>query len=214
VAYLKRIRSVRHKRTQIFFLVLFTLAGCATLKQCAYEGVHRDQWQQPEKVIESLAIKPGEEVADLGAGGGYFTFRLAKAVGPNGTVYAIDVDPDMVQLLEKEAKDKDIRNVDVIRARPDNPLLQSKSVDLIFTVDTYHHLNDRVNYFARAKKFLRPNGRIAIIDFNRNAWLEGLWRHYTPTEFIKREMENAGYRLQKEYDFLERQSFLIFTPAP
>ena len=214
MAYLKRIRSVRHKRTQFFFLVLLTVAGCATLKQCAYEGVHRDQWQQPEKVIELLAIKPGEEVADLGAGGGYFTFRLAKAVGPNGTVYAIDVDPDMVQLLEKEAKDKDLRNVDVIRARPDNPLLQSKSVDLIFTVDTYHHLNDRVDYFARAKKFLRPNGRIAIIDFNRNAWLEGLWRHYTPTEFIKREMENAGYRLQKEYDFLERQSFLIFTPAP
>ena len=165
-------------------------------------------------MIESLAIKRGGRIADLGAGGGYFTFPLAKAVGPDGVVYAVDVDRDMTQLLQKEAREKDVRNVEVILARPEDPLLPANGVDLIFTVNTYHHISDRVHYFARAKKFLRPNGRIAIIDFNRRAWTEGLWRHYTPPDFIKREMENAGYRLQKEYDFLDRQSFLIFTPVP
>jgi ubiquinone/menaquinone biosynthesis C-methylase UbiE len=213
VAPSKPVKSVRQARFRLLFFALFAIAGCATLKQCAYEGLNRDQWQQPDRVIESLAIKRGDNVADLGSGGGYFTFRLAKAVGPNGTVYAVDVDSDMIQLIQRQAKEKDVRNIDVILAKPDDPLLPAKNVDLIFTADTYHHINDRVNYFARAKKYLRPTGRIAVIDFDRRAWLEGLWRHYTPTEFIKREMENAGYRLDKEYDFLDRQSFLIFSPA-
>jgi SAM-dependent methyltransferase len=100
----------------------------------------------------------------------------------------------------------------VILGKPDDPLLPEDGVDLIFTVDTYHHFENRVNYFAKLRKVLRPNGRIAIIDFDRRAWFEGLWRHYTPSEFIKREMEAAGFSLQREFDFLDRQSFLIFAP--
>jgi SAM-dependent methyltransferase len=86
-------------------------------------------------------------------------------------------------------------------------------VDLIFTSNTYHHFDNRIVYFANLRKFVKPAGRIAIVDYDRRAWLEGLLRHYTPAEFIKREMEQAGYRLQQELTFLDRQSFLIFTPA-
>lgn len=84
----------------------------------------------------------------------------------------------------------------------------------MLTVNTYHHFENRVAYFAKLRNYLRPGGRIAIIDFDRRAWFEGMWQHYTPAEFIKREMEQAGYGLQRELDFLDRQSFLIFAPNP
>jgi arsenite methyltransferase len=200
------------RRLELLVLALLILASCAALKQCAYEGIGRDQWQQPERVIQSLEIKPGDRVVDLGSGGGYFTFRLAKAVGSSGKVYAVDIDRDMTDLVAKQAKKEPAENVEVILGKPDDPLLPEDGVDLIFTVDTYHHFENRVNYFAKLRKVLRPNGRIAIIDFDRRAWFEGLWRHYTPSEFIKREMEAAGFSLQREFDFLDRQSFLIFAP--
>ena len=204
--------KLRIYRIDFICLALILLAGCATLKQCAYEGFSRDEWQQPERVIQSLEIRPGDQVADLGSGGGYFTFRLAKAVGPTGKVYAVDIDQDMIDLVAQQAKKENAGNIEVILAKPDDPLLPNASVDLVLSVNTYHHIGNRVSYFAALRKVLRQNGRIAIIDFDRRAWFEGLWRHYTPTEFIKREMEAAGYSLQHEFTFLDRQSFLIFAP--
>ncbi|HTN71507.1 MAG TPA: methyltransferase domain-containing protein [Methylomirabilota bacterium] len=205
-------RKLRSHRLALLLSALVVLAGCATLKQCAYGGLNRSEWQQPERVIQSLDIGPGDHVADLGSGGGYFTFRLAKAVGATGRVYAVDIDPDMTDLLAKQAKQENVGNIEVILAKANDPLLPATGIDLIFTVDTYHHIGNRVSYFANLRKVLRPGGRIAVIDFDRRAWLEGLWHHYTPPEFIKREMEAAGYSLQHEFNFLDRQSFLIFAP--
>lgn len=190
--------------------VLLLLAGCAQLKQCAYEGFNRDQWQQQDRVIQSLQIRPGERVADLGSGSGYFTLALARAVGPAGRVYGVDVDKEMNQIVAERADREGLNNVEMILAKPDDPLLPLAGVDLIFTSNTYHHIDDRVNYFANLRKYIRPNGRLAVIDFDRRGWLQGLWKHYTPSEFIKREIEQAGYKLQREFDFLDRQSFLIF----
>jgi len=195
-----------------FVLIAVLLgAGCAHLKQCAYEGISRDQWQQPEKVLAALQIHPGDRVADLGAGGGYFTFKFAGAVGTAGKVYAVDTDKDMVEFIAKRAKDETRSNIETILAKPDDPLLPKTGVDLVFTSNTYHHIDNRVSYFANLRKYLRPGGRVAVIDFDRRAWIEGLLRHYTPSEFIKREMEQAGYALQQDFDSLDRQSFLIFT---
>lgn len=202
------------KLFKIALLILFLLVGCARLKQCAYEGLNRDQWQQPDRVIESLQIHPGDQVADIGSGGGYFVFSLARAVGLDGKVYAVDVDKEMNDLVAEQAKKKGIANVEVILAKTDDPSLPQTGVDLIFTSNTYHHIAHRVTYLANLRKYLRPDGRVAIIDFDRRAWLEGMWKHYTPSEFIKREMEQAGYSLQQEFDFLDRQSFLIFAPKP
>ena len=187
------------------------LVGCGKLKQWVYEGVNRDQWQQPEKVIAALKLSPGDQVADLGAGGGYFTFRLAQAVGPTGKVYAVDVDREMTDLIARQAQKDSVTNIETILANADDPMLPKTGVDLIFTSNTYHHIGDRVVYFANLRKYFRPGGKIAVIDFDRRAWFEGLLRHYTPSEFIKREMDQAGYTLQQEFDFLDRQSFLIFA---
>jgi arsenite methyltransferase len=200
------------KLIRVQLLILFLLVGCARLKQCAYEGLTRDQWQQRDRVIESLQVRPGDRIADVGSGGGYFTFSLAKAVGPEGKVYAVDVDEEMNDLVAQQAKKEGVGNVEVILAKPDDPLLPTSGIDLIFTSNTYHHIENRVNYLTNLRRYLRPNGRIAIVEFDRRGWLDGLWQHYTPSEFIKREMEQAGYQLQREFTFLDRQSFLIFVP--
>jgi ubiquinone/menaquinone biosynthesis C-methylase UbiE len=204
---------VRNPRNICQFIVLAfcLLAGCSKLKQWAYQGVNRDQWQQPQKVIAALQIRPGDQVADLGSGGGYFTFRLAQAVGPTGKIYAVDIDKEMNDLIGERAKKESVANIETIIAKTDDPLLPNTGVDLIFTANTYHHIDNRVWYFSKLQKYLRPGGRIAIVDFDRRAWFEGLLRHYTPREFIQREMEQAGYVLQQEPEFLDRQSFLIFA---
>jgi ubiquinone/menaquinone biosynthesis C-methylase UbiE len=204
---------VEHRHfLRLALAVCLLMAGCAQLKQCAYAGINRDEWQQPQKVIAELNIEPGAVVADVGSGGGYFTFRLSDAVGPSGKVYAVDVDRDMVDLIAKRATEEGRLNIEVILAKPDDPSLPKAGIDLVFTSNTYHHIENRVAYFVNLRQHLRPDGRIAIIDFDRRAWLGGLLRHYTPSEFIKREMEQAGYTLQQEFDFLNRQSFLIFVP--
>jgi ubiquinone/menaquinone biosynthesis C-methylase UbiE len=204
----------RRKLARLLLLIALFVVGCARLKQCAYEGVSRDEWQQPDKVITALEIHPGDVVVDLGSGGGYFTFRLADAVGAAGKIYAVDIDRDMVDLVAKRVRDEGRSNINAVLAKPDDPSLPKAGVDLVFTSNTYHHIDQRIGYFANLRKYLRLGARVAIIDFDRRAWLEGLLRHYTPPEFIRREMEQAGYRLQHDYNFLDRQSFQIFTVAP
>lgn len=188
-------------------------AGCAALKQCAYEGFGRDSWQQPEKVLEALEIEPGDHVADLGAGSGYFTFLLAQAVGRDGRVYAVDVDRDMVALLSERVEAEGHKNVEVILAEPDDPVLPEASLDLLFTCNVYHHLENRSAYFARVAKSLKPDGRVAIIDLSGKSWFAWLTGHATPAEVIEREMKAAGYTPVRTFDFLPKQVFLIFRPS-
>jgi arsenite methyltransferase len=204
--------ALRHSRFlgPAALAALVLLAGCTALKKWAYEGFGRDGWQQPEKVVESLAIKPGDRVADLGSGGGYFTFRLSQAVGPTGKVYAVDVDKDLLEDLAERAKKDGYGNVEKTLAKYDDPSLP-ESVDLIFTSNVYHHIDARAKYFADAAKYLRPGGRIAIVDFNGKHWSATFIGHTTPVEVIKKEMDEAGFRLEREFDFLDRQSFLVFS---
>ena len=198
----------------LFLLVVLLLASCTSLKRCAYEGINRDEWQKPDEVIRGLGIRPGDRIADLGSGGGYFTFRLARATGPTGKVYAVDVDKGMNDYVANRARQEGHSNIEVILAKPDDPLLPESGVDIIFTTNTYHHLENRPAYFANATKYLRQDGRIAIIDFSGKQWFEFFGGHYTPREVIKREMKEAGYVLQREFDFLPKQYFLVFSKKP
>jgi len=195
----------------IVALLLFGSTACTDFKKWAYEGFNRDEWQKPEEVIKALSIQPGDHVADLGSGSGYFTFRLADAVGPTGKVYAVDIDKDMNADLAQRAQDKGYQNVEVVLAQPTDPGLQENKVNLIFSTNTYHHLKDRTTYFANIRKYLHPQGRIAIIDFNGESWFVSFIGHYTPSEVIQKEFQEAGYTLEKELDFLPDQVFLIFS---
>ncbi len=192
-------------------LPLLICAGCGGLSRTFMNSPWRARWQQPEVVIRSLSIRPGDHVADLGAGGGYFTFRLADAVGSTGKVYAVDVDKGNLDYIARRAKEQGYANVEIILAKYDDPLLPKGRVDLIFTCNTYHHLEDRAAYFASAARYLRPNGRVAVIDLNGNSWFHKLFGHWTPKETSRSEMETAGYQLVTDFDFLSRQNFQVFV---
>lgn len=199
------------KMVCLVFIVLLSSTACTEIKKWAYEGFDRDEWQHPEEVIQALSIKPGDQIADLGSGSGYFTFRLADAVGPTGRVYAVDTDTDMNADLVKRVKDKGYQNIEVLLAQPNDPGLPDKSIDLIFSSNSYHHFENRTTYFANVRKHLKPQGRIAIIDFNGEGWLHQIIGHYTSDEVIQRELQEAGYTLEQKLDFLPKQGFLIFS---
>jgi len=194
--------------------VLVLAVGCGPLRRWGYSGFGRDSWQQPDRVVESLALAPGARVADLGVGGGYFTWRLAGSVGESGQVYAVDVDSDMIAYIAEESGERGYANVQPILAQFDDPLLPEAGVDLIFTCNTYHHLEDREAYFRRAAKYLRPGGRVAVVEPTGEGWLQRwLFPHFVEAEVIRAEMEAAGYQRVEVFDYLSRQSFQVFALA-
>jgi ubiquinone/menaquinone biosynthesis C-methylase UbiE len=202
-----------HLRALAVAALVALLLGCASWKRAAYEGVGRDEWQQPDAVIALLAIGPGDRVADLGAGGGYFTFRLAEAVGESGHVYAVDVDDDMIGDLNRQVRERGASNVSVVRAEPGDPKLPDGEIDLLFVCDTYHHIPDHVDYFRRVLVDLAPSGRVAIVEYHEGAGgFATRFGHFTPPDRIDREMRDAGYKRIAAYDLLARQSFQIFGP--
>lgn len=175
-----------------------------------FDEPDRDAWQKPHKVIQALAPKPDAVVADLGAGTGYFSVRLARML-PRGTVYAVDLEPDMVRYLAARAQREQLKNMTAIAAAPDDPRLPAR-VDLVLLVDTYHHVEDRSRYFRRLAASLKPGARVAVIDFRLDARRGPPKRSRVAPERVKAELAAAGYALAAEHDFLPEQYFLVFAP--
>jgi cyclopropane fatty-acyl-phospholipid synthase-like methyltransferase len=174
----------------------------------SFDDPARDAWQMPDRVIAALALKPGEVIVDIGSGTGYFTVRLAKSsAAPK--VFGADIEPEMVRYLNGRAAKEGLKNVIAIQAAADSPKLP-EPVDLALVVDTYHHIGDRENYFRNLAKWLKPGGRVAVIDFKQES-PEGPPKEFrfAPEKF-KTEMAKAGYKLAGQYDFLPRQNFLLF----
>lgn len=176
-----------------------------------FDDPARDAWQLPDRVIAALELKPGQIVADIGSGTGYFTIRLAK-LGTVAKVYAADIEPSMGTYVGKRAAAAGLHNVIAVQATADTPNLP-EPVDLVLIVDTYHHIGGREAYFRKLAKSLKPGGRVAIVDFKLDS-PEGPPKEFRfPPEKFKAEMAKAGYKLAKQYDFLPRQQFLIFAIA-
>jgi SAM-dependent methyltransferase len=151
----------------------------------------RDAWQQPDRVIEALALTPAMAIADVGAGTGYFAVRLARAV-PRGQVIATDVEPDMVRYLTERARREGLANLRAVQTPPDSPQLAAASVDRILIVDVWHHLGDRAAYARRLADALRPGGLIAVVDFKLDATHGPPPRHRLAPEAIAADLRAAG----------------------
>jgi ubiquinone/menaquinone biosynthesis C-methylase UbiE len=182
------------------------------------DRAERDTDQQPEQVVEALGLQPGMSVADIGAGSGYFTRRFVKAVTEKGTVYAIDIEPEMLEYTKDSIARMQIPStVEFILAQPHNPQLSPQSVDLVFLCNVYHHLSDRPAYFSKVGSALRSGGRIAVIDFYHDARSGEVGfprKHLVPRETVIDEMAKAGYHVLREHTFLPRQYFLEFSITP
>ena len=178
----------------------------------ALEDPRRDAYQKPHEVLTALNIKPGEVIADIGAGSGYFTFRLAHFVGDKGKVYAVDVSPDMVRHVNRRIRETKTTNIVTILADNDDPLLPDRSVNRFFICDVWHHVDNQTKYLSLMKKMLKPGGEVAMIDFHKKELPFGppLQMKIAREDVIK-QMETNGFRLSKEHTFLPHQYFLVFA---
>lgn len=197
---------MRMNRIPFAFLLLVLFLGLTAFSTkdriAAYESPDRAEWQKPEEVIQALNIQQGSRIADLGSGSGYFTFRLAEATGPSGKVYAVDVNSEMNDHVNMRADKGGYQNVSTILAATDDPKLPKGDIDLVFSCDSYHHLENRTQYFKNVKQYLKPGARVAIIDFRKEAF-----HHFTESHVIRQEMEAAGYKLEEELESLPASIF-------
>ena len=181
------------------------------LKRFLYDGFGRDRWQQPDRVIAALGLEPGNVVADLGSGTGYFTFRFARAVGPSGRVFAVDTDTQLLGAISSQARESGLNVHTVVADETGGSGLELPSpVDVIFLSNVFHHLPAQAPYFAAARSKLTPGGRVAILESRPDGFFARLFGHSTDPAVIRRQMGEAGYELAAKHDFVDRRSFQIF----
>jgi len=179
----------------------------------------RADFQKPREVMAALAIEPGERVADLGAGSGYFTIPLAMAVGAKGKVWATDLYQDLVDHIQKRAHDEKLDNVEVLKVVKDDPMLPKQGVDTILMVDAYHYLENRVAYNRKLCECLAPGGRIVVIDSIPRPPEERMPGYPQPhvqisREMLDAEMGEAGLVPVKVHEFLPEQYFVEYRIEP
>jgi len=176
------------------------------------EGPDRDAWQRPDQIMDAIGIADGAKVADLGAGGGWFTIRLARRVGPNGVVYAEDIQPQMIEAITRRVQREGLRNVQTILGAADDPRLPEGRVDAVLIVNVYNEMEDPVALLRNVARALAPKGRLGVIDFTRDGWGPGppMEERVDPDRIVG-DAEQAGLRLVKRETFLRYQYLLIFS---
>jgi SAM-dependent methyltransferase len=177
-----------------------------------FEDPARDVWQRPDAVLARLELAPDMVVADIGSATGYFPVRIARAL-PDGRVYGIDIEPDMVRYLNERAAAAGLKNLESVLGTPDDPRIP-EAVDLVLLVDTYHHITKRSEYFRALTRRLAPGGRVAIVDFKLGELPVGPSDAMKiPPDRVIEELSAAGYRvLVDDRALLPYQFVLIFAP--
>ena len=175
------------------------------------EAPDRDLWQRPDQIMDALGIADASVVADIGAGSGWFTIRLARRVGPGGVVYAEDVQKEMINAIQRRVNREGFNNVRYRLGLKNDPRLPAASLDAILMVDAYHEVEDRVTMLSNLAKALKPQGRLGIVDFR----LDGTGPGPDPNERVSPDVvvndaKKAGLRLMRQEPFLPYQYFLIF----
>jgi cyclopropane fatty-acyl-phospholipid synthase-like methyltransferase len=207
-------------RTSKLFLLTFTaillLTGVAAAQERRtaeeyiklLEGERRVSGLQVARVVDALNLKPGQRICDLGSGSGLFTRPMAQAVGPQGVVYAIDIDPDLLKHVAQTATEQKLANIKTILGGEADPKLP-EPVDLIAIIDTLHHIPNQAAYLKNLRRYLRPNGRIAIIDFSKT-WPAGHEKMIYKQEDLDGWMKAAGFTLITQHYFLDNDFFVIY----
>lgn len=172
------------------------------------EGADRVARMQVPRVVSALELEPGMKVADIGSGSGLFTRPMARAVGPTGTAYAVDIDPALLQIVERSAADEKIPNVKTIRGSPADPKLP-EPIDLAFVCDTLHHIEKPEAYLQTLKKYLTPGGRIVVIDFS-DKWPQGHESMRYSLEQLEGWMMAAGMTRVASHPWLDNSFFVVY----
>lgn len=171
----------------------------------------RESEEQPAKAIAALEIKPGQVVADVGAGSGYYAIRLAERVGPTGRVVATDIQPTMLSLLQARITRARLMNVDVVLSAEADPRLPENLFDLVLMVDVYHELSRPQDVLRKLRASLKPDGRLVLIEFRKeSAWVPIREEHKMSIREARVELEAEGYRFDRVINVLPWQHMLVF----
>ncbi len=165
---------------------------------------------KPLEIIENIDIKKDGVIADIGSGGGYFTFKFSNEVGKNGKVYSIDTDQKSLGYINDKSKNIKFNNISTILV-DETGLIIPEKVDIAFLRNVFHHLPQQVEYFKNIKQFMKKDGKIVIIEHKKSGFnFVSIFGHNTPEGVITDTMDQAGYTLHKKLDILPNQSFAIF----
>jgi ubiquinone/menaquinone biosynthesis C-methylase UbiE len=172
----------------------------------------RELEEDPDLAMRLIRVQRGSTVADLGAGSGYFTVRLARAVGNTGKVYAVDIQAGMLALLQRAVERERFTNVIPVLGAPDDPRLPAESLDLVLMVDVYHELSSPQTTLGHLKRALKPGGRLVLLEYRaEDPDVPILPEHKMTKAQVKLEVEHEGFRQQRLYDDLPRQHLIVFT---
>ncbi len=175
------------------------------------EGPDRESWQRPEQIMDALYIGEGSVVAEIGVAGGWFTIRLARRVGPNGIVFAEDIQPLMIQATEGRVRGEGLRNVKMVLGTALDPRLPN-GLDAALFVDSYHEIDQPITLLRNLATSLKPTGLIGIVEFTKDGWGPGpAMDERIDAERIIRDAEAAGLRLERRETFLRYQYLLVFA---
>jgi cyclopropane fatty-acyl-phospholipid synthase-like methyltransferase len=172
------------------------------------ESERRIEGLQIDKVVEALKVRPDDRVCDLGSGSGLFTRPLARKANGKGVVYAVDIDPELLKHLERVAQEQKLANIKPIQASETDPKLP-EAVDLITIIDTLHHIGNQAVYLKGLKKYLKPGGRVAIIDFSRD-WPAGHEKMVYTVSDLDGWMAGAGFKRVEQHNFLDNNFFVVY----
>ena len=176
-----------------------------------FDSPGRDKKLQINRVMDILRVTRGKGVADIGAGSGWFTVRAARRVGPSGTVYAVDINPEAIRYIDNRAHSESLTNVKTVLSKPDDPMLPKEAIDAVLLLKTYHEVADPIALLEHLRPALRPGARLGIIDRNGNGTDHGVGRKIVVDEAVR-----AGYRLVETYEFVKADGmdyFLVFMVA-
>lgn len=175
------------------------------------ESPDRDVWQKPERIMDALGIADGSRVADVGAGGGWFTVRLARRVGPNGRVYAEDVQPQMLEATTRRAAREGLPNIRYIRGSATDPMLPADTLDAVLIIDAYGEIPNPLLFLQNVRASLKAGGRVGIVDYKREGGGPGPDLSRPDPATVESVARQAGLRLVARETFLPFQFFLVFA---
>ena len=175
------------------------------------ERPDRETEERTDLLVEAMQLKPKEVVADIGAGSGYFCWRMAKLVGPEGRILAVDIQQEMLDDLEKRAGISGVENVQTVRGEVHDPKLEPDSCDLILLVDVYHEFSHPVPMLAAMRTALKPDGVVALVEFRgEDPEVPIKTEHKMSKDQIKKEWEANGFSLDREFDGLPWQHLMFW----
>ena len=178
------------------------------------ERAERETEEQPEKALDAMDIRAGMVVADVGAGVGYFTWRMAERVGPSGKVYATDIQPRMLEQLRKNVASRGLTNVVPVLGAEDDPKLPAGRLDLELLVDVYHEFSKPREMLAKLRDALKPSGRLILLEYRKeDPSVPIRLEHKMTVQEVRAEIEPEGFRFEKSLETLPRQHILIFRPT-